>query len=119
MESSAVHVLAQVERTGDELSVSASIDLRDLQLEQTGEESKGAVEVYLVQQDAAGKTLERGHQNMQLSLDRAHYEEYLRTGVFFRHVLHAKDGVKTLRVIAIDRAHSTVGSVIIPLSEVK
>jgi VWFA-related protein len=119
LESSRIHVLARVERETGELSVSASIDVRDLQLEQSGDEHKGAVEVYLVQQDAAGKTLERGHQNFQLVLDRVHYEEDLKTGVFFRHVLRPKDGVKTLRVIAIDPVHATVGSVIIPLSEVK
>jgi hypothetical protein len=119
LESSGIHVLARVERTAGGLSVSGSIDLRDLQLEQSGGFSKGAVEIYLLQQDAVGNTIDRRRESMQLELTRAHYEEYLKSGVFFRNLLEPKDNVKTLRIVVMDRARATAGSLIIPLSQLK
>lgn len=119
LESSGIHVLARVERTDGLLSVSGSIDLRDLQLEQSGNLSKGAVEIYLFQQDAVGNTIDRRLESLQLQLTRAQYEQCLKSGVFFRSLLKPGDRSKTLRIVVMDRARGTVGSLIIPLSQIK
>ncbi len=119
LESSSIHLLARVERAGGGLSISGSVDLRDLQLEQAGDSRTGAVELFLIQQDASGDTLERLRQNMRLQLTRAEYETYSKSGVFFQSVLKPKDGLNTLRVVVIDRAHAATGSLIIPISEIK
>ncbi len=120
LESSAIHVLARVERTADGLSISGSIDVRDLQLDQSGDSSKGGVEIYLVQQDAAGEyDRAAAPEHAPAALTRQEYEGYLKTGVFFRTVLKPKDGLKTLRIIVTDSAHATAGSLIVPVSEIK
>jgi hypothetical protein len=119
LESAAIHVSAKVERAGDELSISGSIDVRDLRLEQGGDSMKGAVEIYLVQQDQEGNQLERRHQNLQLQFTPAQYAEILKSGILFHAVVKQKDGMRTFRVIAADRGSGTAGSLIIPASEIK
>jgi VWFA-related protein len=117
LESSAIHMLARLQRVGGRLSISGSLDLRDLHLEQTDDVSKGVVQIYVVQQDATGKTLDRQRQHLQLQLTGKQYEAYLKTGIFFRTDLLPKDGLKTLRFLVADGAN--VGSLIVPVSEIK
>ncbi len=119
LESSGLHVLARVERNGPALSISGSIDLRDLQLEHNGDSSQGVIEIHLVQQDAAGKVLEGKHETLHLRLSQAEYDAYLKSGVFFRGAVDPKEGLATLRILVVDVSHSTVGSLIIPVSEIK
>jgi VWFA-related protein len=119
LESSSIHLLARVERAAGGLSISGSVDLRDLQLEQTADSSKGAIDIYLVQQDATGKTIERLREHMQVQLTREEYDANLKTGLVFRTVLNPKDGLKTLRVVVMDSAHASMGSLIIPVGEIK
>lgn len=116
MESSAIHVLARVERDGDALSISGSIDLRNLTLEQN---AKGEVEIFFVQQDASGAMLDQRHENMHLQLTPQQYQAYLKTGVFFRTRIPQKEGWKTLRIVAADRASGAAGSLIVPASEIQ
>jgi hypothetical protein len=77
------------------------------------------VTVEVMQQDAAGNLLERRKQNMQLQLTRAEYDSSLQTGLPFRTVLSPKDGLKTMRVVVTEGSHTSVGSLIIPVSEIK
>ena len=118
-ETSAIRVSALVDRAGPDFTVTGSIDVRDLQLDQSADSSKGAVEIYVIQQNAAGSLLERRREALQLQLTREEYAASLKSGVVFRTVLHPKEGLKTLRVVVMDRAHSTTGSLIIPISELK
>jgi len=119
LDSSAIRIVARVERKEQALSVSGSIDLRDLRLEQNGESSKGTVYIEVVQQDAAGNSLELRKQNIELQLSRAEYDSDLKTGILFRSVFSPKDGLKTLRVVVTDSSHASAGSLIIPVSEIK
>jgi VWFA-related protein len=119
LESSALHVLARVERNGSALSISGSVDLRDLQLEHNGDSSQGVIEIHLVQQDAAGKVLEGKHETLHLQLSPSEYDAYLKSGVFFRGSVDPKEGLNTLRILVVDVSRGTVGSLIIPISEVK
>jgi hypothetical protein len=104
---------------GTVLSVSGSVDVRALQMLQSGEKTTGTVEIHMVQQDAAGKVLDGRHQTMHLQLTAAEYEVYLKSGVFFRATVEPKPGLTTLRVLAFDPAGATVGSLIVPVSQIK
>lgn len=119
LESSALHVLARVERNGSALSISGSVDLRDLQMEHNGDSSQGVIEIHLVQQDAAGKVLEGKHETLHLQLSPSEYNAYLKSGVFFRGAVDPKEGLTTLRILVVDVSRGTVGSLIIPVSEIK
>ena len=119
LESSAIHVLARVVRAGGAFSVSGSIDLRDLQLEQRGDVRKGAMEIRMVQQNAAGNVLESKRRTMELQLTGAEYEAYVKSGIFFQGMIELKEGLTTLRVIVTDSINLTVGSLVVPVSEIK
>jgi VWFA-related protein len=119
LETSAIRISALVDRARPDFTLTGSIDVRDLQLDRSADSSKGAVEIYIIQQNAAGNPLERRREALQLQLTREEFTASLKSGVVFRTVLHPKEGLTTLRVVVIDRAHSTTGSLIIPISEIK
>ena len=119
LESSAIHILARIDRSDRALEVSGSIDLRDLQLAETGGLRKGAVEIFLIQQGALGNVLDQTHSRFNLILNGEQYAAYLKSGVFFRQDIELKEGAATLRILLGDSASATVGSLIIPVSRVK
>jgi hypothetical protein len=84
LESPAIHISATLGRGSEGLDISGSIDLHDLHFEQAGDVRKGAVEIYLIQQDVAGAMLDRQRLDMQVNLERPQYEAYLNTGLVFR-----------------------------------
>jgi hypothetical protein len=99
--------------------VSGSIDLRDLQLAETGVLRKGAVEIFLIEQDAFGSVLDQTHGRLNLVLNAEQYAAYLKSGVFFRQYIDPKEDAATLRILVGDPASATVGSLIIPVSRMK
>jgi len=119
LESSAIHILARIDRLERTLKVSGSIDLRDLQLPETGTQRKGAVEIFLIEQDALGNVLDQTHSRLNLVLNAEQYAAYLKSGVFFRQDIDPKEDAATLRILVGDPASTTVGSLIIPVSRVK
>ncbi len=118
LESSAIHVLARVTRDPRNFNVNGSIDIRDLQLESQGGKRKGAIEIFLVQQDSLGTVLDRVHHRLDLSLTPAEYDAYLKSGIFFQQNVAAKSAATTLRILAGDPATARVGSLIIDLKRV-
>ncbi|HTA69276.1 MAG TPA: VWA domain-containing protein [Bryobacteraceae bacterium] len=119
LESSAIHILARIDRLERTLKVSGSIDLRDLQLPETGTQRKGAVEIFLIEQDALGNVLDQTHSRLNLVLNAEQYAAYLKSGVFFRQDIDPKEEAATLRILVGDPASTTIGSLIIPVSRVK
>jgi hypothetical protein len=80
---------------------------------------KGAVEIFFVQQDALGNVLERTRNRLSLTLNEEQYGAYLKSGVLFRQDIQLKQGAATIRVLVGDPASANVGSLIIPMSQVK
>jgi len=119
LESSAIHILAPIDRSERTLKVSGSIDLRDLPLAETGVLRKGAAEIFLIEQDALGNVLDQTHSRLNLALSAEQYAAYLKSGVFFRQDIDPREDAVTLRILVGDPASATVGSLIIPVSRVK
>ena len=121
LESAEVHLVARVERIEQPLSfsISGSIDVKDIDLRPEGEVLTGSVEVYLIQQDSGGEVLDKEREKLALRLTRQEYAAYLRSGVFFRKVMPARTNVATLRVVAGDPRTAKMGSLIIPVSQVR
>ncbi|HTW65794.1 MAG TPA: VWA domain-containing protein [Bryobacteraceae bacterium] len=119
LESSAIHLLAKVDRADRVLRIGGSIDLRDVQLALRDGVRKGAVEIFFVQQDALGNVLERTRNRLSLTLNEEQYGAYLKSGVLFRQDIQLKQGAATIRVLVGDPASANVGSLIIPMSQVK
>jgi VWFA-related protein len=123
IESSVIPLQAKVDRVDQPLPHSlrllCSIDIRDLRLVQTGDLYKGAVSVYVLQQDAAGKVLSQWTKTYDLQLSDKQYAALLKSGMPFSQVVQPKAGLTTLRILVEDPATSEIGSLIIPMSQVK
>jgi VWFA-related protein len=123
IEASVIPLQAKVERLNQPLAnslmVACSIDIHNLRLGQAGGLRKGAVSVYVLQQDAAGKVLGQWTKTYDLQLDERQYVALLRSGMPFRQNVQPKAGVTTLRILVEDPATAEIGSLIIPLSQVK
>jgi VWFA-related protein len=123
IESSVIPLQAKVERVSqpmpDSLRILCSIDIRNLRFVQTGDLRKGAVSVYVLQQDAAGKVLSQWSKTYDLQLSEKQYTALLKSGMPFRQDVQLKTSVTTLRVLVEDPGTAEVGSLIIPLSQIK
>jgi VWFA-related protein len=100
------------------LSLSCSIDVHNLQLVQTGNLHKGAVIVYVLEQDQTGKVVYQWDQGYSIQANDVQYAALLRSGVVFQKDLHPEADVTTLRVLVEDPSTNQLGSLIIPLSQV-
>jgi VWFA-related protein len=118
LESSAIRIAAQLERAS-QLVVTASVDLRDLQLTRNRDVSDGAIELFVIQQDTAGNVLVDRRYKYNLRLTAEQHAAYLKSGLLFRESVEPKEGLATLRILVRDPSNAAVGSVIIPFSQVK
>lgn len=122
LESSLIPLEATVARVNqpqaNSLSLSCSIDVRNLQLVQSGSVRKGSLDIYVIEQDTAGKVLQQWGRTFNLQFDDNQYAALLKSGIVFRQYVHPHAGVTTLRVLVEDPRTSKLGSLIIPLSQV-
>jgi VWFA-related protein len=123
LESATIPLLARVARSNDpkssSLTIAGTVDIRNLQLEQDGAMRKGAVEIYIYQQDTAGRVLDKSRTKLNLQLTAENYVAYLKSGVFFRQTIAAKADLSRLRILAGDPITGAIGSLIIPASDIK
>ncbi len=119
LESSAIPLSAIVTPGEGSFKILWSIDTHALHLEQRGGDAKGAINVFFVQTDRAGKSLDMAEEAYDVRLNKEEYETYLRMGMTYRRTLVLKKDAKTLRILVADRSTGAVGSLIVPLSKVK
>jgi len=122
IESSVIPLQAKVDRVNqpvpDSLRVLCSIDIHNLRLVQTGDLRKGAISVYVLQQDGVGKALSQWTKTYDLQLSEKQYAALLKSGMPFSQEVQPKAEVTTLRILVQDPATAAIGSLIIPLSQV-
>jgi VWFA-related protein len=123
IESSVIPLQAKVDRVDqpmpNSLRLLCLIDIHNLRLVQSGDLHKGAVSVYVIQQDGAGKVLSQWTKTYDLQLSENQYASLLKTGMPFGQDVQPKSGLTTLRVLVEDPATAEIGSLIIPMSQVK
>jgi VWFA-related protein len=123
IESSVIPLQAKVDRVNqplpNSLKVLCSIDIHSLRLAQTGDLRKGAVSVYVIQQDVVGKVLGQWTKTYDLQLSEKQYAALLLSGMPFSQNVQPKPTATTLRVLVQDPATAQIGTLIIPLSQVK
>jgi VWFA-related protein len=95
------------------------VGIGKIRLPKDGDTRRGTVDVYTIEQDAAGNVLHQANQQLNLKLTEQQYQAYLQSGVLFREVLQPEHGATVLRVLVQDPGTSEVGSVIIPLARVR
>jgi len=120
IESSSIPLQATVDRVSqppDWLRVVLSIDAHDLHLVPSDGVRKGAIDVYIIEQDRAGKLLLRSGKTFTLEFPEKQYDALLKSGILFHELVQPHSGATTLRVLVEDSATGQVGSLIILLSQ--
>ena len=123
IESSVIPLRAKLDRVNqplpNSLMLSCSIDIHNLRFAQNGDLHKGAVRVYILQQDAAGKVLGQWTKTYDLQFSDKQFAALLKSGMPFSQDVQPKPGATTLRILVQNPATAELGSLIIPLSQVK
>jgi VWFA-related protein len=123
IDSSSIPVEVNVNRVNqpspDSLTLSGTIDIHDIHLVQTGDMRIGVVDVIILQQDETGKVLSESTDQLNLRFTEEQYSAMLKSGVRFRKTAQPKAGAATLRVLVQDPSTAAIGSLVIPLSQVK
>jgi len=123
LDSSAIPLLVKVDRVDQpeahSLQIFGSISIKGVQLVQNGDIRSGAVEVYVIEQDPAGDVLHQASNKLRLKLTQQEYQTYLQSGIAFRESVPLMKDAAMLRVLVQDPGTSMVGSVIIPMTQVK
>ncbi len=123
VESSAIAFTAQIARTTqpppDSLRIVGSIDMSHVHLAPGGSVREGAVDVAVVEQDQTGRILRETVNRIPLKMTPEGYARALKSGVRFQKSVEPVAGTVTLRILVQDPSTSAVGSLIIPLSEIR
>ncbi|MGH9736005.1 MAG: VWA domain-containing protein [Candidatus Acidiferrales bacterium] len=123
IESSMIPVHVRIERVEKplphSLRIFGSIDVRKLQFAQNGRFRKDAVDVVTIEQDQTGKVVAQSASTISFRFSDKEYEDYLKTGFPFHQFVQPKKGASTVRILVEDTSTAEVGSLIIPLSDVK
>lgn len=123
VESSAIPLQVKVDRVNEpmpnSLSLLGSIGIHDLHLTQSGVVRTGLVDVTIIEQDGTGKVVSESANRINLRFTEEQYVGCLKSGMKFRQFVQPQAGVTTLRVLVQDPSTAAIGSLIVPLSEVK
>lgn len=123
MDSSAIPLQVKIEHAAqanaDWLQIQGSVGIAPLHLAQGAAGRLGALDVYVVEQDPAGNVLGQTSNRVNLALTEQQYESYLKSGITFRKAVKPLPGATTLRILVQDQSTSMVGSVLVPLAQVK
>jgi VWFA-related protein len=123
LDSSAIPLEVKVDRVNqpkpNSLSLSGSIGIRDLRFAQAGNLHVGTLEVIVLEQDQTGKVLRQSNSRISLRFTEEKYSALLKSGINFRKSVQPQTDAVTLRVIVQDAATAAIGSLIIPLSQLK
>ena len=122
LESQTIGLTAQAERDQRKpgsFAISGAADLHNLELDRTNDGWRGALDVYIVQQDAAGVVLDQSRNRYNLQLTDRLYADYLKTGIFFRETIAPHANLATLRILVANPPGGSVGSLIIPVAEIR
>jgi len=122
IESSMIPLQATFERASqprpNSLNLVCRIDVQNIQFARSAGLRKGAIAIYVIGQNAAGKVLHNWEKTYNLQFTDAQYSSLLRSGIPFRQSLELRPDVTTLRIVVEDTAVARTGSLIIPLSQI-
>ena len=123
LESSAIPLEVQVTRVNqpapNSLALSGSIGIHDIQLTQSGTLHVGALDVTVIEQTKTGQILRESTNRIPLRFSEKKYPVVMKSGVDFHKSVVPLPGAATLRILVQDPASAAIGSLIIPLSQVK
>lgn len=123
LDSSVIPLEVKLDRVNqpmpNSIALSGSIGIHDLQLVQSGDTRVGALDITVIEQDETGKVLRESTNRINLRFTEKQYPAILKSGINFRKSVQSQAGVTTLRVLVQNPTTASIGSLIIPLSQVK
>jgi hypothetical protein len=123
LDSSAIPLEIKVDRvkqpTPNSLILFGSVGIHDLQLVQSGDICIGALDITVIEQDQTGKVLRESANRISLRFSEKRYPAILKSGVNFRKSVQPQAGVTMLRVLVQNPRTAAIGSLIIPLPQLK
>ena len=123
IESSAIPVQVKIDRVEKPLphclSIFGSIDIHNIQILQNGGVRKVALDVVTIEQDQSGKVVAQSGGTITLPLTDKRYPDYVKSGFPFHQYVQPKTEATTLRILVEDPSTAEVGSLIIPLSQIR
>lgn len=123
LDATALPLEAQVARSGSgaatEVRVTATLDIRSRKLATVAGRHVGAVVLETVSQSIAGAPLQTSRATLRLQWTEAEYQRRQRYGLKFEQTVQPVAGAATLRLIAEDVGSTVVGSLIIPLANLR
>jgi VWFA-related protein len=100
------------------LQLRIGIDPKQLLLQDSHGEQKGAVDLLFAQRDSAGKTLSAEKQHFNIKLPQAQYEYLATAGMVLEHHMIVSPQAAEISVIVRDAGSGAVGSTYVPVSTV-
>lgn len=101
------------------LNLSGAINIHDVHFTEANRIHVGMVDVTVLEQDQTGKVLHVSTHRLNLRFTEAKYAAVLKSGISFRESVPPQPAATTLRVLVQDPATAAIGSVIIPIAQVK
>lgn len=95
------------------------VGIKNIRLPEQDALRTGTIDVYAIQQDMTGKVLQQVNNRLRIKLTEEQYQTYLKSGIKFHEVIQPNPQTTMLRVLVQDPSTSQVGSVIIPLVQLK
>jgi hypothetical protein len=100
------------------LDIQWSIDVSSLHLARQGALWKASIHVFFMQQDTAGRELDKVQEGFDILLTQETYPAYLTSGMGLPPPFGSEDRLITLRIL-IDRGDGRIGSLVIPSADIK
>lgn len=123
LDSAAIPLQVTVNRlnqpTPSGLSLSGLIGIRDVHFTEANKIHVGVVDVTVLEQDQSGKVIHESTNRLNLRFTDEKYSAVLKSGINFRESIPPQASATTLRVLVQDPATGAIGSLVIPLSQVK
>ena len=99
--------------------VPGSVGLRNVRMRQDKGVYRGAIDLYVIEQDTAGKVQWQNIHRLNLQLTDAQYRDYLQSGISFRESVASREDMAILRVVVEDPSTAVTGSLIISKNQIK
>jgi ribosomal protein S16 len=108
-----------VSRESDFLKIAATIPAQNLSLQGAENRWQGTIDVTTAQRDMKGRVFSPKTQSAAVNINRESYEYYLQSGIPYSTSVKILAGAQEFRIVVVDRSTGTLGSVIIPLAEIR
>lgn len=123
LDSAAIPLEVRVDRVNspatNAIALSGSIGVHDVHFMEANKIHVGALDVTVLEQDETGKVLHESTRRINLRFTEGKYAAVLKSGITFRELVPLQPVAATLRVLVQDPATAAIGSLVIPLSQVK